>query len=391
MHLDPTSAYYIRKLLRQNFDRLQSVVAHGAGLVIDPLSDLNAVIESLYLEDHEIQATINELQQLVIVHKRLCDQSSLNQQSLPELERRIFWLLGFKEKNPGRTELVLVVDDIADNIDILKGSLKHQGYRVETANNGDMAIDKARTLVPDVILLDVSMPGMDGFTVCQTLKKSDLTSNIPILFLSANTSTQDKVKGFDVGGSDYITKPFQFEEVFVRVEHQLKLASLKVRLATQNENLQKEIISHRETEALYRGMFEQAVDGMFQSSAHGAYLKVNASLATLYGYPSPDVMMETIQDVTDQVYVNPDRRREFITSINYDGTLVNFESQVYRQDGSIIWISESARMVYDSVGKFLYYEGTVRDITRYKQPHSLQTRDMPIESSDLPPQEVDVA
>lgn len=391
MHLDPTSAYHIRKLLRQNFDRLQSVVAHGAGLTIDPLSDLNAVIESLYLEDHEIQATISELQQLVVVHKRLCDQSSLNQQSLPELERRIFWLLGFKEKNPGRTELVLVVDDMADNIDILEGSLKHQGYRVETANNGAMAIDKARTLVPDVILLDVSMPGMDGFTVCQTLKKSELTSNIPILFLSANTSTQDKVKGFEVGGSDYITKPFQFEEVFARVEHQLKLASLKVRLATQNETLQKEIISHRETEALYRSMFEHAVDGMFQSSAHGTYLKVNASLAKMYGYPSPDAMVATIQDVTDQIYVNPERRREFITAINHDGTLVNFESQVYRQDGSVMWISESARMVYDSAGKFVYYEGTVRDITRYKQPENLQTRDRSIEGPAIPAQRVDVA
>ena len=367
MQLDPTKAYYIRKLLRQNFDRLHSVVAEGAGLPFNPLSDLNAVIQSLYLEDEEIRATVEELQQLVVVHKRISEQSHINRQSLPELESRIFWLLGFKEKTPGRQELILVVDDIVDNLDILEGALKHQGYRVETARNGAIAIDKARTLRPSIILLDVSMPGMDGFTVCKTLKDNQITMEIPILFLSANTSTQDKVKGFEVGGNDYITKPFQFEEVLARVEHQLRLASLQRRLAQQNENFQKEILAHKETEALYRGMFDYAVDGMFQSSAHGTYLMVNAALAAIYGYGSPDAMMTAIQDISAQLYVDAERRREFMTAINYNGTLVNFESQVHRQDGSIIWISESARMVYNMAGKFLHYEGIVRDITSYKK------------------------
>ncbi|NET50945.1 MAG: PAS domain S-box protein [Merismopedia sp. SIO2A8] len=76
-------------------------------------------------------------------------------------------------------------------------------------------------------------------------------------------------------------------------------------------------------------------------------------------------MLATIDDVTT-IYVDPNRRRDFINQINYDGALRDFESQVYRQDGQVIWISESARMVYDSSDKFLYYEGTVRDITRYK-------------------------
>lgn len=366
MQLDPTHAYYIRKLLRQNFDRLHSVVAKGAGMSFNPLSDLNAVIQSLYLEEEEVQASVKELQQLVVVHKQISEQSHVSRQSIPELESRIFWLLGFKEKTPGREELILVVDDITDNIDLLEGALRHQGYQVATARNGATAIDQARTLRPHLILLDVSMPGMDGFTVCKTLKENHLTAEIPILFLSANTSTQDKVKGFEVGGNDYITKPFQFEEVFARVEHQLQLASLTKRLSDQNENLQKEVLAHKETEELYKNMFDHAVDGMFQSSAHGAYLMVNAALAKMYGYPSPDAMIKSLRDIT-KLYVNPDRRREFITAINYDGRLTNFDSQVYRQDRSIIWVSESARMVYNSAGKFLHYEGVVRDITRYKQ------------------------
>lgn len=378
MQLEPTKTYYLRKLLRQNFDRLVSVVAEGGsgggGLSFDPLSDLNAVIQSLYLDPKEIQTTIKELQQLVVVHKRISEQSQINRQSLPELEARIFWLLGFKEKTPGCQELILVVDDIADNLDILEGALRHQGYQVETARNGAMAIDKARTLCPHIILLDVSMPGMDGFTVCKTLKNNPITAEIPILFISANTSTQDKVKGFEVGGNDYITKPFQFEEVLTRVEHQLKLASLQQRLAQQNETFQKEILAQKETEALYRGMFDHAVDGMFQSSAHGTYLMVNAALAQLYGYPSPEDMRRSIRNIATQIYVDPGQRHKFITEINDDGTLVNFESQVHRQDGSIIWISESARMVYNTAGNFLYYEGIVRDITPYKQLQLMQAR-----------------
>ena len=368
MQLDPTKSYYVRKLLRQNFDRLQSVVAEGAGLTFNPLSDLNAVIQSLYLEEEEIQATVQELQQLVVVHKRISEQSHLNRQSLPELETRIFWLLGFKEKTPGRQELVLVVDDIVDNLDILEGALKHQGYQVATARNGSTAIDKAHTLRPNVILLDVSMPGMDGFMVCKTLKANPITADVPILFLSANTSTQDKVKGFEMGGNDYITKPFQLEEVLARVEHQLKLASLQKRLAEQNDNLQKEILAHKETETMYRSMFDYAADGMFQSSAHGTYLMVNTALAKIMGYSSPKTMMRAIQNISTQFYVDPVRRREFMTAINYSKTIVNFESQVRRQDGRIIWISESARMVYGTAGKFLHYEGVVRDITQYKSP-----------------------
>ncbi|NEQ98985.1 MAG: PAS domain S-box protein, partial [Cyanothece sp. SIO2G6] len=211
------------------------------------------------------------------------------------------------------------------------------------------------------------MPEMDGFEVCERLKADPLTHDIPVLFLSGSTAYEDKIRGFDTGGADYITKPFQLEEVLARVEHQLKIHALQRRLTQQNENFQKEIQSRRMTESLYRDMFDRAVDGMFQSSAHGEYIAVNAALANIYGYSSPVAMMQATNSMQNQLYVDGDRHHKFITEINSTGTLANFESQVYRQDGSIIWISESARMVYDTGDKFLYYEGTVRDITHYKQ------------------------
>ncbi|NET51808.1 MAG: response regulator, partial [Merismopedia sp. SIO2A8] len=197
MALDPVNAYYIRKLLRQNFDRLQSVVVKGAGPTINPLSDLNTVIENLYLDEEEVQEAIQELVQLVEMHKRISAQSQVNRQSLPELEAKIFWLLGFKEKKPGKKELILAVDDMADNLDLLEAFLSQQGYRSARAADGSTALDQARTLLPDLILLDVRMPGMSGFEVCHQLKQSALTQDIPVLFLSANTSSKDKVKGFD--------------------------------------------------------------------------------------------------------------------------------------------------------------------------------------------------
>ncbi|MGK7887698.1 MAG: response regulator [Leptolyngbyaceae cyanobacterium] len=368
MPLDPINSYYIRNLLRQNFDRLTPVVTIETGTTINPLSDLNSIIQQLYQDDAKVESTTREIQRLAMMHKQISDdRPKINQQHLHDLESRLFWLLGLQTEEKTRHGLILIVDDQPVNVNLLEVFLKRQGYDVSSVINSTMAISRAKKLLPNLVLLDIRMPEMDGFEVCKQLKDDPSTHDIPVLFLSGSTAYEDKVRGFDMGGADYITKPFQLEEVLARVEHQLRLHTLQKRLAQQNENLQKEIQTRQVTEALYRNMFDQAVDGMFQSSAHGDLLAVNASLAKIYGYESPSAMMQSVNQMQSSLYVEGDRRHQFITQINSTGTLANFESQVYRQDGSVIWISESARMVYDPAGKFLYYEGTVRDITCYKQ------------------------
>ncbi|MGL4379330.1 MAG: PAS domain-containing protein, partial [Microcoleaceae cyanobacterium] len=123
----------------------------------------------------------------------------------------------------------------------------------------------------------------------------------------------------------------------------------------------------QKVEAKYRSMFENAVSGIFQTSPDGRYLHANPALARLYGYTSIEELMAGLTDIEHQLYVDPHRRDEFISALQEYDFVSEFESQIYRKDGSIIWISENARAVRDDQGKLLYYEGFVEDITQRKR------------------------
>ena len=122
---------------------------------------------------------------------------------------------------------ILVVDDTPDNLRLLIGILAGQGYDVRPASDGDFALQSARTTLPDLILLDIKMPGMDGYAVCEQLKANEQTRAIPVIFISALHDVVEKVKGFEAGGVDYIIKPFQPEEVLTRVKTHLLLFRLR--------------------------------------------------------------------------------------------------------------------------------------------------------------------
>ncbi|MFB2835317.1 ATP-binding protein [Floridanema evergladense] len=122
-----------------------------------------------------------------------------------------------------------------------------------------------------------------------------------------------------------------------------------------------------QTEFKYRCIYENAVDGIFQSTPDGRYITVNPALARIYGYSSPEEMINSITNIAKQVYVDPNCRARFVAAVQKKGSISQFEAQVYRQDKSIIWISENARAVYHQDGSLLYYEGTVEDITERKQ------------------------
>jgi PAS domain S-box-containing protein len=123
----------------------------------------------------------------------------------------------------------------------------------------------------------------------------------------------------------------------------------------------------RQTEAKYRSIFENAAEGICQTTTEGGYISANPALAKILGYDSPEDLLQTVTDISHQLYVNPQRRAEFIAAIQANNSVSGFESQVYRRDGSIIWISENARAVWDQSGQLLCFEGTVEDITESKQ------------------------
>ncbi|MDJ1182889.1 two-component system response regulator [Roseofilum casamattae] len=133
---------------------------------------------------------------------------------------------------------LLIVDDTLNNLRLLCNSLMEEGYKVRGVTNGQMALTAARKIPPDLILLDIKMPDMDGYEVCEHLKSDPSTQEIPVIFLSALDDVIDKVKAFQVGGRDYITKPFQLEEVIARIENQLALTQANAKIAQLNEKLE---------------------------------------------------------------------------------------------------------------------------------------------------------
>lgn len=139
--------------------------------------------------------------------------------------------------NGGLNNKVLIVDDSAVNRMLLTRTLSQAGYSTCEANDGASALDIIKTFEPDLILLDIMMPGMDGFEVCSKIKKEEETKDIPVIFLSAKTETEDKIKGFEIGGADYITKPFDRGEVLARVRSQLKIRNLTQELMRANHEL----------------------------------------------------------------------------------------------------------------------------------------------------------
>jgi two-component system sensor histidine kinase/response regulator len=136
---------------------------------------------------------------------------------------------------------IMIVDDNAANLKLLEGMLLEQGHEVRSFPLGRLALAAAMKNPPDLILLDINMPEMNGYEVCERLKSSGELSDIPVIFLSALNETQDKVKALRSGGVDYISKPFQFEEVHARVETHLKLHHLQRALKLQNERLEEAV------------------------------------------------------------------------------------------------------------------------------------------------------
>jgi signal transduction histidine kinase len=179
---------------------------------------------------------------------------------------------------------ILIVDDTPENLRVLSAMLTEQGYAVRKALSGKMALLAAESLPPSLILLDVNMPDMNGYQVCQLLKSQKITEQIPIIFLSALDSTEDKVEAFKVGGVDYITKPFQFEEVNARIQTQLMVYQLQQSLEQKNEELSQTLLELRKTQT--RLIQQERMAGLGQLVA-GFSHEVNNPISFIAGNLKP--------------------------------------------------------------------------------------------------------
>lgn len=166
---------------------------------------------------------------------------------------------------------ILIVDDVEDNIEILGDLLTFDGYNVQTARSGESALKLVQESRPDLILLDILMPGMDGFEVCKRLKSDAKTSDIPVVFVSSMTDIESKVKGFKSGGVDYINKPFQHAEILVRINTHITMLRLRKDLEIRNAELERLANTDYLTNLYNRRRFYRTSDKMFTEATRTGY------------------------------------------------------------------------------------------------------------------------
>lgn len=289
-------------------------------------------------------------------------------------------------------QMILIVDDLPDNLRVLSSTLTEQGYQVRCAKNGSMALIGVQTTLPDLILLDINMPDMDGYEVCQKLKASLPTRDIPVIFISALDDVLDKVKAFDVGGVDYIPKPFQVEEVLVRVKSQLALQAAKreiynlnaaleqriqqrtVQLEAANQELQIEVVERRQAEQSLQES-EEKLESILNaleevvwsiSASTGELLYLNPAAQKVYGRPisefynNPNLWLEV-------VYPEDRQRVERFHLILLKQGHSEAEYRIFRPDGEVRWLSVRGHVIYDKNGLAIRIDGIFDDITHRKQ------------------------
>jgi CheY-like chemotaxis protein len=196
-------------------------------------------------------------------------------------------------------QTILIVDDNPTNLEVLSETLSRAGYQVSVAIDGESAIEQVKYHLPALILLDIMMPGIDGFETCKRLKQNSATCNIPVIFMTALTDTENKIRGFSLGAVDYITKPFQREEVLARVQIQIKLQSLSRTLEHQNYLLRCEINQREEIEILLRQSKEEAEKANQAKSEFLANMshEVRTPLNGILGYAQ---ILQTSKNLTDK-------------------------------------------------------------------------------------------
>lgn len=222
---------------------------------------------------------------------------------------------------------VLVVDDNPENLRVLREMLTGQGCEVRVARDGNQAMRSIEAAPPDLVLLDIHMPGMDGYEVCRKLKADARWCEIPVIFVSALGETFNKVVAYDSGGADYITKPFQIEELRVRMRAHIRTRHLLA-----------------ESQAGFRSSFEQAVVGMAHISLDGTILRVNRWFCEMLGYPEETLLGKPAAELTEGAMSDeqsPERQRLIEGAVEY----LAWESQYIRHDGSRVWCKTTLSLV----------------------------------------------
>lgn len=286
---------------------------------------------------------------------------------------------------------ILVVDDKPENLHLLSEALNCEEYDVKCVINGEMALMVASSVIPDLILLDVMMPGLDGYQVCEKLKTDRTTKDIPVIFLSANNESVDRIKALNVGGADYINKPFQINEVLLRIQNQLQLKAAQkeilelntkleqriqertAQLEAANQELKSEIQEREQLTKLLQDS-EEKLESILNSLEEVVWsadietsklIFLNPAASKVYGrsveelLKNPDLRLESIHpEDRDRVELS------LSSSLNHSNDL---EYRIVQPNGEIRWVWERSRLIYDHDGARERRDGIIHDITERKK------------------------
>jgi sigma-B regulation protein RsbU (phosphoserine phosphatase) len=248
----------------------------------------------------------------------------------------------------------LLIEHDADFSRMVQGVLEkaHGTFEVTAVSAIEPALKCLAETRFDLVLMDLALP--DGAGLANIRRVEAEAPRLPVIVLGHVDDEAVAIQAVHEGAQDYLVKSQLNPQLLGRairygVERQLADAALL------------------EAEEKYRGIYEHIVEGIFQTTPDGHYLSANTALARIYGYDSPDELMNAVQDIGRKLYVDPGRRAEFIKIMQEHDTVTDFESQIYRKDGSVIWIAENVRAIRDSKGRLLHYEGTVEDITQRRR------------------------
>ncbi len=254
-----------------------------------------------------------------------------------------------------KTIKILLVEDSSDDVFFLREALDRVAgthFQLDIARSLAAGIEHLAAGNIDVVLLDLTLSDSSGMDSFHGIKSH--ARDLPIIILSGVDDETLAVTAVHAGAEDYLVKG--------RVDGQL--ITRAIIYAIERTDAKKAVIKAEEK---FRSIFENSVSGIFQTTPEGGYLNVNPALARIYGYSSQEELMGRISDIGRLLYVDPSRRSEFVRLMQEQGVVKDFESQIYRKDGSVIWISENARAVRDGKDQIQYYEGVVEDITARKE------------------------
>lgn len=265
--------------------------------------------------------------------------------------------------SPNPRPRLLLVDDMPDNLHVLMNGLR-QEYAVTAATHGDEALKLAlNDPQPDLILLDIKMPGMDGYEVCRRLKAAPRGAHIPVIFVTVIDEVRDKLKGFEVGAADYITKPFDIDEVRARVRTHLELAQLRGTLETLVE--QRTALLER-SEEQYRVLADYSPNWEYWSAPDGRFIYVSPACEAICGYAPSDFFADA--HLMERL-IHPEDRATWQQHEHAARPAQNacrteaLELRLRTHAGQERWIEHVCRPVFDHAGRFLGHRGSNRDIT----------------------------